>query len=463
MNEEMKDELSEVNVETQKVDNKKEKKVKKQKKTKMSNKLKNIKMDKKFKKSFTLIQLGFILIAVIGILCIAMLSVTLHSQGYPITRGLIASILILVTALVDISLCKKVSKSLEISMTEPIYEIQGALKELKEGNYNINITYESQDELGELASNLQEVCLELNTVINDAGYLLGEMSDGKFNVTSKVEDSYVGDLKKLILAMNKLSGQMNETLHSIKESSEHVMLGAEQLASSAQDLAEGANSQAEAVDELTATIENVTNISEESAVNAVKAAKSAKHAAIDAEKSREEINKLTSAMDRITETSKEIEKIIVTIEDIASQTNLLALNASIEAARAGEAGRGFAVVADEIAKLASDSAQSVENTKELITKALMEIETGNGIVDYTIESIGTVLNNMEAFAKMASGAAEASKVQADMLKQIEHRIEEITTVVQNNSAAAEETSAISEELSAQSVGLEDMISIFELK
>ena len=46
-----------------------------------------------------------------------------------------------------------------------------------------------------------------------------------------------------------------------------------------------------------------------------------------------------------------------------------------------------------------------ELTKELINKALMEIETGNGIVDYTIDSIGTVLANMEAFAKMASGAA----------------------------------------------------------
>ena len=443
-----------------------EKKVKADKKQKEpmgSKRLKNIKMNKKFKTAFSTIQIGFILIAVISILCITMLSVTMHKYELSTTRGLIACVLILVSALTDVILCKTVARTLEYSMTEPIYEIQGALEKLKEGSFDINITYESQDELGELAHNLQEVCSELNTVVNDTGYLLGKMADGKFNVASKVEDSYVGDFEKLIVAINKLNSQMNGTLHQIRESSEHVMLGSEQLASSAQDLAEGANSQAEAVDELNTTIENVTNISEESAVNAVKAAKSAKHAALDAEKSREEINKLTLAMDRITETSKEIEKIIAAIEDIASQTNLLALNASIEAARAGEAGRGFAVVADEIAKLASDSAQSVVTTKELINKALMEIETGNGIVDYTIESIGTVLANMEAFAKMASGAAEASKVQADMLKQIEHRIEEITTVVQNNSAAAEETSAISEELSAQSVGLEDMISIFDLK
>ena len=157
------------------------------------------------------------------------------------------------------------------------------------------------------------------------------------------------------------------------------------------------------------------------------AVEAAKKAAENAGRNREEINELTGAMARITETSKEIENIIAAIEDIASQTNLLSLNASIEAARAGEAGRGFAVVADQIGKLAADSAQSAVNTRELIGKALEEIEAGNRIVENTMEAIGTVLADMESFAGMASGAAEASRVQADMLKQIEAGIEQISS------------------------------------
>ena len=69
---------------------------------------------------------------------------------------------------------------------------------------------------------------------------------------------------------------------------------------------------------------------------------------------------------------------------------------------------------------------------------------------------------MESFAGMASGAAGASKEQAEMLRQIEIGIEQITMVVENNSAAAEETSAVSEELSAQATNLEQMISHFVL-
>lgn len=102
-------------------------------------------------------------------------------------------------------------------------------------------------------------------------------------------------------------------------------------------------------------------------------------------------------------------------------------------------------------------------TKELIGKALEEITLGNQIVDNTIKIMEEVINGMVEFAEVASGSAEASRVQADMLKQIEAGIEQISSVVQSNSAAAEETSAISEELSAQAISLKDMVDAFELR
>jgi len=436
---------------------------KKQKTVKVNKRLLNAKMEQKFTIAFTSVTVGFIVVAVVALLNMFILA---KSGGislfWPFYR-LFGVLLLVFLVIVNLIMLKVVGKSLSTSLVEPIDEIRSAVGKIKKGDFNINITYSGKDELGDLAADMNDACAHMRTVISDAGYLIGEMSEGNFNVSTEIRDSYVGNFKILIDAMNKLKYEMNDTLRKIRNSSEQVMVGAEQLAGSAQELAEGAANQAGAVEELSATVENVTGISEESAANAVKAAGSATLAAKDAQKSREEMNQLTEAMDRITATSREIGNIIAAIEDIASQTNLLALNASIEAARAGESGRGFAVVADQIGKLAADSSQSAVSTKELINKCLDEVENGNHMVENTMESIGTVLTNMETFAEMASGAAEASKTQVDMLKQIEVGIEQITSVVHNNSATAEETSAVSQELSAQATNLESMVAQFVLE
>ncbi len=435
---------------------------KKQKKNNRMNALINAKIQKKMGKSFMYIILGFFIMTILAFVNI-MIYAGIAEVGIFSTPSRAVGILLLVFAFIfNLVLFRTITKNLTKALVEPIYELQAAVGKIKAGNLDVKIAYQSADELGELADGLREACDYINVVISDAGRVLGEMAEGHFDVTSDVKDSYVGDFEALLTGMSKLKSEMNRVLSQIKVSSEQVMVGADQMAGSAQGLAEGATDQSGAIEELSATIQNVANISEQSAQNAVQAAESATNAAEDAKKSREEVNELTEAMARITATSEEIQNIIAAIEDIASQTNLLSLNASIEAARAGEAGRGFAVVADQIGKLAADSAQSAVETKELINKSLVEVEAGNNIVEHTMESFNSVLANMETFAGMASGAAEASKEQAEMLRQIEIGIEQITEVVENNSAAAEETSAVSEELSAQATNLEQMISHFIL-
>lgn len=191
-------------------------------------------------------------------------------------------------------------------------------------------------------------------------------------------------------------------------------------------------------------------------------AKATEQAAAIIEENQEKMKQMMEAMDKIQETSQQVVGIIQTIEDIASQTNLLSLNASIEAARAGEAGKGFAVVADEIGKLALESSEAANTTKELIGISMEEISKGNTIAGSAMESLKESVLAIGNVNKMIKVTAENAAVQAENMNQLRMGIEEIAHGIQDNSAASQETSATSEELASQAEMLNQMVQKFEL-
>ena len=376
--------------------------------------------------------------------------------------GIVSIILMILIGTGAVAFSNVIRTTITGIMLKPIQELEGAAEKLKAGQLDVEINYESPDELGKLADNFRQACKTLEGIVQDTSYLLGEMAEGNFNVSSNNAQIYIGNFKQQYESMSKLKHELSDTLTQINEASEQVAAGSDQLAGGAQALAEGATDQAGAVEELTATVESVSGIAETGAQTAADAYQNVLTAVDNAGKSREDLKALTDAMERISSTSMEIQNIIGSIEDIASQTNLLSLNASIEAARAGEAGKGFAVVADQIGKLAGDSAKAAVNTRDLIEKSLQEIENGNQITEKTVAALNEILEAMNSFADVAKTSSTNSNEQADMLKQIEQGIEQISGVIQSNSASAEETSATSQELSAQSEGLKNLVGRFKL-
>lgn len=375
--------------------------------------------------------------------------------------GLITSIAMIVAFIVIATvLASRIGKHIIESITTPLGEIETVAKELSDGNLHSNLEYHSTDEIGSLAHSLRKSIRILGSYVDDISRSMTEFSNGNFAVQPEVE--WKGDFKGILDAFMVFEKSMADTVKGIQRVADQVKSGSEQVSQSSMDLAEGATEQASITQELAATILNVSEQVSRNAESAKEISGKVENVGVEIIHGNEKMKEMVESMNEIDEASEKIEKIIATINDIASQTNLLALNASIEAARAGEAGKGFSVVADQVSLLASQSADAAKESNLLIEASLKAVQKGMVIADETAKQLENVVTGSKIITEEVNKVATALEAQEESFTQINAGVDQINDVVQTNSATSEECAAASQEMSNEAGTLDNLIRKFKV-
>jgi methyl-accepting chemotaxis protein len=293
----------------------------------------------------------------------------------------------------------------------PIKSLQGAMKELAEGNLKTKVEVEGNNEITALSR-------DFNTTVNQ----LQKTVDALVRISVDVASAST----ELAAVMTQSSANSDQEKNEV----EHVAAAINQMESTASEVTENANNADAASTKADQLAKESLSIFEQNTRSS--------------EKMAVQLSEAANVVNSLKEQSEQIGKVIEVIESISEQTNLLALNAAIEAARAGESGRGFAVVADEVRMLA---ARTQESTKEIQT-IIEELQTQSGSANESMHS---------SLQLLSQNQEQAKRVQ-DSLSNIGQSISELTSINAQVAVASEEQGQVTSDVNNNLTNIYELVS-----
>jgi len=177
--------------------------------------------------------------------------------------------------------------------------------------------------------------------------------------------------------------------------------------------------------------------------------------------STESIKNLIQSMNEISTASTAINEVANFIADVADETNLLALNASIEASRAGAEGAGFSIVASEIRNLAENSSSAIKKITDTVERLIKSVTKGVNFSNEAQTALNDIIEGIKDTASKIEEIDSKITTQTDVTKSIHDEIEDVNTLVIQNSELLIEMLGSIQNLSQQSDILKQIAAQFE--
>jgi len=314
---------------------------------------------------------------------------------------------------------------------------------------------EASNKLGESAKKAMSIAIYAITKVTT------DSRDGlKFGRTLVVVWLAVSIILGIIFSAaitKSINKQIKDIIDGLSSGSHQVASATGEISSASQIMASGASEQASTLSEISSNLSRITSMTKQTAKNAESADVLVADSVASAKEGHEAMLRLQKATGDIQSASADTAKILKDIDEIAFQTNLLALNAAVESARAGEAGKGFAVVAEEVRNLAKRSAESAKKTAELVKVSQSAALQGVEIADETVAVIDKIQKSSNKIAAIVQEITTAVQEQAQGVSQVNEAIVNIDQVTQENASSSDALAASSQELSSQTLMMNNLV------
>lgn len=322
-------------------------------------------------------------------------------------------------------------------MTSYIHKITEMTADIAQGHLSgPEIPIQTTDELGVLASSVNEMKVSLNQIVGNTRNSSNNMRNSSEMLSAVTEET---------------TASADEIHHAISEISKGAIIQADEADTAigkVENLSKLITHTSEQYTEVVTEVDQMTTLQQ-----------TGKNKVGELEQNSLEftkvIDELRTNFSQLTSRMGEIRTIVETITAISAQTNLLALNASIEAARAGEHGAGFAVVADEVRQLSEDTNKATTRVRDLLVHIESDSATSENQMAETIglssEQANLIDETQDAFSHLSNSINDISsflhKLNQNMNEMNANR-ETVVSAINQIASVSAQSAAATEEINA---------------